>query len=56
MALIREEIYGDNGLVKVEYIEVENQKTIEELLKEKQEELLRIYNEIQQIKNEQGAI
>jgi hypothetical protein len=56
MAQVRNEIYDDNGLVKVEYIEVENQKTIEELLKEKQEELLKIYNEIQNIKNEQTTI
>lgn len=56
MAQVRNEIYDDNGLVKVEYIEVENEKTIEELLKEKQEELLKIYNEIQNIKNEQTTI
>ena len=56
MALIREEIYDDNGLVEVKYIEVEDEKTIEELLKEKQEELLKIYNEIQNIKNEQTTI
>lgn len=52
MAQVRNEIYDENGLIKVEYIEVENEKTSEELLKEKQEELLRIYNEIQNIKNE----
>lgn len=53
MTQIRNEIYDDNGLVRVEYIEVEDEKTPEELLKEKEEELLRIYNEIQQIKNQQ---
>ena len=51
MAQIRNEIYDDNGLVKVEYIEVED-TTQEDLLKQKEEELLRIYNEIQQIKNQ----
>lgn len=56
MAQIRNEIYDENGLVKVEYIEVEDEKTPEELLKEKEAELLRIYNEIQNIKNEQTAI
>lgn len=53
MEQIRNEIYDDNGLVRVEYIEVEDEKTAEELLKEKEEELLKIYNEIQQIKNQQ---
>ena len=56
MAQIRNEIYDDNGLVRVEYIEVEDEKTTEELLKEKEEELLKIYKEIQNIKNEQTTI
>lgn len=56
MAQIRNEIYDDNGLLRVEFIEVEDDKTPEELLKEKEAELLRIYNEIQNIKNEQTAI
>ena len=53
MPQIRNEIYDENGLVEVQYIEVEDEKTTEELLKEKEEELLKIYNEIQQIKNQQ---
>ena len=52
MAQIRNEIYDDNGLVRVEYIEVEDVST-EDLLKEKEAELLRIYEEIQIIKNQQ---
>ena len=52
MAQIRNEIYDDNGLVRVEYIEVEDIST-EDLLKEKEAELLRIYEEIQNIKNQQ---
>jgi hypothetical protein len=52
MAQIRNEIYDDNGLVRVEFIEVED-IIQEDLLKEKEAELLRIYNEIQQIKNQQ---
>ena len=56
MAQIRNEIYDKNGLVTVEFIEVKYEKTPEELLKEKEEELLRIYNEIQNIKNEQTTI
>jgi len=54
MALLRNEIYDDNGLVKVEFIEVKDIPQ-EDLLKQKEEELLKIYNEIQQIKNEQGT-
>ena len=54
MAQIRNEIYDDNGLVRVEFIEVE-ETSQEDLLKEKEEELLRIYKEIQEIKNEQGT-
>lgn len=55
MAQIRNEIYDDNGLVSVEFIEVEDTPQ-EDILKQKEDELLRIYQEIQQIKNEQGAI
>ena len=46
---IRNEIYDENGLVRVEFIEVD-EPTTEELLAEKQAELLRIYNEIQELK------
>ena len=52
MAQIRNEIYDDNGLVRVEYIEVDDVSN-EDLLKEKEAELLRIYEEIQNIKNQQ---
>jgi hypothetical protein len=52
MAQIRNEIYDDNGLVRVEYIEVDDVST-EDLLKQKEAELLRIYEEIQNIKNQQ---
>jgi hypothetical protein len=55
MAQIRNEIYDDKGLVSVEFIEVDD-TTQEDLLKEKEQELLKIYKEIQEIKNEQGAI
>jgi hypothetical protein len=51
MAQIRNEIYDDNGLVSVEYIEVEDTPK-EDLLKQKEEELIRIYEEIQNIKNQ----
>jgi len=47
---VRNEIYDDNGLVRVEFIEIEG-PTQEELLAEKEAELLRIYKEIQELKN-----
>ena len=53
MAQIRNEIYDDNGLVEVQFIEVEDEKTPEELIAEKEAELLRVYNEIQQLKSQQ---
>lgn len=52
MAQIRNEIYDDNGLVRVEYIEVEDVST-EDIIAQKEAELLRIYEEIQNIKNQQ---
>ena len=51
MAQIRNEIYDDNGLVRVEYIEVEDVSK-EDIIAEKEAELLRIYEEIQNIKNQ----
>lgn len=50
MTQIRNEIYDDNGLVRVEFIEIED-NLIEDILAEKEAELLRIYEEIQNIKN-----
>jgi hypothetical protein len=52
MAKIRQEIYDDNGLIKVEYIEVEDIPT-EDLVAQKEAELLAIYAELQKLKNEQ---
>jgi len=51
MAQIRNEIYNENGLVEVVFIEVEDQSP-EEILKQKETELLAIYEEIQKLKNE----
>ena len=51
MKQIRNEIYDENGLVKIEFIEVE-EPTQEEILAEKQAELLRIYKEIQDLQND----
>ena len=52
MTQIRNEIYDDNGLVRVEYIEVDDVST-EDIIAQKEAELLKIYEEIQNIKNQQ---
>ena len=52
MAQLRNEIYDDNGLVRVEFIEV-NEPTQEELIAQKEAQLLAIYEEIQRLKNSQ---
>jgi hypothetical protein len=50
MAQVRNEIYNDEGLVSVEFIEVD-EPTQEELIAQKEAELLAIYEEIQNLKN-----
>lgn len=50
MAKIRNEIYDDNGLVEVVFIEVDD-ATPEELLVQKEAELIAIYKEIELLKN-----
>lgn len=52
MAQIRVETYDDNGLVKVEFIEI-SEPTQEELIAEKEAQLIAIYEEIQNLKNNQ---
>lgn len=52
MAQLRNEIYDDNGLVRVEFIEVE-ETPIEIQIADKEAELLAIYEEIQRLKNPQ---
>ena len=49
MPQIREEIYDENGLVEVRFIEVDEQP-IEDQIAEKEAQLLAIYEEIQQLK------
>jgi len=49
MAQIRNEIYDENGLVRVEYIEVEDIPT-EDLIAQKEAELLAVYAELQKLK------
>lgn len=49
MAQLRNEIYDDNGLVRVEFIEVEDVNQ-EELIAKKEAELLAMYRELQLLK------
>jgi len=49
MAQIREEIYNDNGLIEVKFIEVDG-PTQEELIAEKEAQLLEIYAELNELK------
>ena len=49
MAQVREEIYDDNGLVEVKFIEVD-EPTSEELIAEKEAQLLEIYAELNALK------
>lgn len=51
MPEIRNEIYDDNGLVRVEYIEVD-EPTAEELVAQKEAELLALYAELKALKGE----
>lgn len=50
MPQIRHEIYDENGLVRVEFIEVE-EPTQEELIAQKEAELLAVYQELQRLKD-----
>jgi hypothetical protein len=54
MAQIRNEIYDENGLVRVEFIEID-EPPIEELIAQKQEQLLQIYAEIQNLQQSQNT-
>jgi len=49
MAQIREEIYNESGLVEVKFHEVD-EPTQEELIAEKEAELLKIYAELNALK------
>jgi len=51
MAQIRNEIYDDNGLVRVEYIEVD-EPSQEELVAQKEAELLALFEELKRLKGE----
>jgi hypothetical protein len=49
MPQVRNEIYDENGLVRVEFIEVEDVNQ-EELIAQKEAELLAMYQELQLLK------
>lgn len=51
MTQVRNEIYDDNGLVEVVFIEVD-QPTQEELIAQKEEQLLAMYEELKALKGE----
>ena len=51
MKQIRNEIYNDEGLVSVEFIEVD-EPTTEELIAEKEALLIQIYEELKALKGE----
>ena len=51
MAQIRNEIYDDNGLVRVEFIEVD-ELTQEELIAQKEAQLLEMYEELKRLKGD----
>ena len=51
MPQVRNEIYDDNGLVRVEFIEVD-EPTQEELIAQKEAELLAVFEEIKRLKGE----
>lgn len=50
MGQIRQEIYDDNGLLHVQFIETD-EPTIEELIAQKEAELLAVYQELQRLKD-----
>ena len=51
MPQIRNEIYDDNGLVRVEFVEVD-EPTQEELVAQKEAELLAVFEELKRLKGE----
>ena len=51
MKQIRQEIYDDNGLVEVKFIEVD-EPTNEELIADKEAQLLAMYEELKALKGQ----
>lgn len=51
MTQVRNEIYDENGLVRVEFLEVD-EPTQEELVAQKEAELLAVFEELKRLKGE----
>jgi hypothetical protein len=51
MPQVRNEIYDDNGLVRVEFIEID-EPTPEELIAQKEAELLAVFEELKRLQGE----
>lgn len=51
MPQVRNEIYDENGLVRVEFVEVD-EPTQEELVAQKEAELLAVFEELKRLKGE----
>ncbi|CAB4148590.1 hypothetical protein UFOVP533_12 [uncultured Caudovirales phage] len=51
MPQIRNEIYDDNGLVRVEFIEVD-EPTQEEIIAQKEAQLLEMFEELKRLKGD----
>jgi hypothetical protein len=49
MAQVRNEIYDENGLVRVEFIEID-EPTQEELIAQKEAQLLEMFEELKRLK------
>jgi hypothetical protein len=49
MTQVKNEIYDDNGLVRVEFIEV-NEPSLEELIAQKEAQLLEMFEELKRLK------
>lgn len=51
MPKVRQEIYDDSGLVRVEFVEID-EPTQEELIAQKEAELLAVFEELKKLKGE----
>lgn len=51
MPQVRNEIYDDNGLVRVEFIDI-TELTSDELIAQKEAELLAVFEELKRLKGE----
>ncbi len=51
MEQLRNEIYDDNGLVRVEFIEIDG-PTVDDLIQEKENQLLALYEELEALRQQ----